>query len=276
MKNSHGSYSTSLYKLSKSLISNKSLIFQMAKREILAKYKGSLAGALWMILTPLFMLLVYTFVFSSVFKAKWGNADESKAEFAVILFAGLIVYSFFSEVINRAPQVILSNINYVKKIVFPLEIFPVVQVCIGLFNAFISFIILVVFNFLNGGGVHWTIIFIPILFLPLIFITLGISWFLTSLGVFVRDINQFVILFTSGLLFLSPVFFPLSIVPNSIKVWMSINPLTFLIEQFRSIVLFGKDLNWSGLIVYYIISLFVMYFGFVWFQKTRKGFADVL
>lgn len=275
-RNPHLVYPCSIRSLWDSIWGNRYLVISLTRREISSRYKGSVFGLLWSLLTPLFMLLVYTFVFSVVFKARWGEGEEGRGQFAVVLFAGLIIHGLFAEVINRAPQLVLTNTNYVKKVVFPLEILPFVQLLVGMFNAVIGFIILFCANWVVGGSFHWTILYLPLLIIPLAFFILGGAWFLTSIGVYIRDVSQVVVLLTTIMLFLSPVFFPLKMLPERYQLWMNANPLTFIIEQVRGITLFGYPPDWMGVFYYWITSMVVMLLGFVWFQKTRKGFADVL
>ena len=188
----------------------------------------------------------------------------------------MIVYGFFAEVINRAPTLILSNANYVKKVVFPLEILSVVGVGAALFHCLISLSVLIAAFVIINGTLSWTIVCIPFVLLPLMIFTLGVSWMLASLGVFVRDVGQSIGIFTAVLMFLSPVFYPISAIPKSLQIWILLNPLTFIIEQAREVLIWGQLPNWGGLGIYTLVSLLVLWLGYAWFQKTRKGFADVL
>ncbi|KPJ90136.1 MAG: sugar ABC transporter permease [Gammaproteobacteria bacterium SG8_11] len=275
--NSDLKQSASLLSLGKSLLQHRELILQMTKREVIGRYKGSVMGLLWSFINPVLMLAVYTFVFSVVFRAKWGIGGEgSKAEFAVLLFVGLIVHALFAEVINRAPNLILGNINYVKKVVFPLEILPIITMGAALFHGLISLgVLLGAFALLNGF-LHLTSLLIPLVLLPLVFVTLGFAWLLTSLGVYIRDVGQTIGIVTTVMLFLAPVFYPMSALPEKYQVYLLGNPLTFIIEQARRVLIFGQFPNWSGLAVYGIISILIVWIGYWWFQKTRKGFADVI
>lgn len=276
--NPHASQPASLIALAKSFLRNRQLIVQMTKREVIGRYKGSAMGLAWSFFNPIFMLVVYTFVFSEIFKARWGGigADESKIQFAVVLFVGIIVLSLFSEAINQAPRVVLSNVNYVKKVIFPLEILPVVAMGAALFHSFISLIVLTATLAIFNGFLHWTAVFVPIVLLPLVILTLGFSWILASLGVYIRDVGQTVSMLTGILMFLSPVFYPVSAVPERFRVYLLANPLTFIIEQAREVLIFGHTPNWLGLGVYTLVAILIASMGFAWFQKTRKGFADVL
>ncbi len=276
--NPHAAQPTSLLALGKSLLINRRLIMQMIKREVLGRYKGSFMGLAWSFLNPLFMLTVYTFVFSEIFKTRWGGAggDSSKTQFAVMLFAGMIVLNLFSEVINRAPALILSNSNYVKKVVFPLEILPVVAMGVALFHCFVSLGVLLLAVAIFNGSLQWMAIFAPLVLFPLVVLALGISWMLASIGVFLRDVGQTVGIITTVMMFLSPVFYPLTAVPVRFHPFIMANPLTFVIEQMRGVLILGDSFHWLGWGLYTLIALGVAWAGFAWFQKTRKGFADVL
>ena len=275
--NPHASQPTSPLALCKSLWRNRQLIIQMIKREVVGRYKGSVMGLTWSFFNPVFMLTVYTFVFSVIFKSRWGgNGDESKMQFAVVLFVGMIVHGLFAEVLNRAPSLILSNVNYVKKVVFPLEILPVIAMGASLFHSVISFGVLLAAFVIFNGYLPWTVLYIPIVLLPLIMLTIGLAWILASLGVFLRDVGQTIGIITTVMMFLSPVFFPVSAMPIEFRPWLMANPLTFMIEQARAVLIWGQQPDWIGLGIYTGVALVVAWAGFALFQKTRKGFSDVL
>lgn len=275
--NPHKSASTSFFALISSVILNRELIMRMVSREVVGRYRGSLFGIAWSFLNPIVMLVTYTFVFSVVFKARWGDSSsESRTQFALLLFVGMIIFGLFSEVVNRAPGLIVSNVNYVKKVIFPLEILPVISLGAALFHFFVSFLVLTIAIIVVDGHLSWTIIYLPAVMLPLILIIMGISWALASFGVYLRDISQTIGIFTTILMFLSPVFYPVSALPDKFQGWMLLNPLTFIIEQARAIIIFGKQPDWYGLGVYALFSIGIVWLGYFWFQKTRKGFADVL
>lgn len=255
---------------------SRDLIWQMTKREVVGRYRGSILGLFWSFFNPVLMLIIYTFVFSVVFKARWGTGGESRFEFALILFCGLIAFNLFAEVLSRAPTLILGNVNYVKKVVFPLEILPLVAMGAALFHGIVSLSVLLVFYVLVSASLHWTIVFAPLVILPLILTTLGMSWFLASIGVFLRDVAQVVGLLVTVLMFLSPIFYPVSAIPARYQVFIYMNPLTFIIEQMRDVLIWGKLPSWSGLCLVMLVGMLVAWGGLVWFQKTRKGFADVL
>jgi lipopolysaccharide transport system permease protein len=255
---------------------HRQLIWQMAQREIIGRYRGSVMGLLWSFFNPILMLAVYTFVFSVVFKARWGEGNTSKTEFAVVLFAGLIVYSLFSECLNRAPSLILNNVNFVKKVVFPLEILPWIAMGSTLFHMAINIMVLLIFFAVINFYLNWTVIFLPLVLLPLVVLTMGLSWFLASMGVFLRDVGQTIGIITTAMMFLSPIFYPVSALPEDLRPLLQLNPLTFIIEQARDVLVWGRSPEWMGLALYFMVSIVVAWLGLVWFQKTRKGFADVL
>jgi lipopolysaccharide transport system permease protein len=278
--NPHATPPVSPFALLRSLIQNRQLIIQMTKREVLGRYKGSVMGLMWSFLNPIFMLVVYTFFFSVVFKARWGapidGVEESKTQFAVVLFVGMIVHGLFAEVLNRAPTLITNNINYVKRVVFPLEILPVVSLGAALFHGLISLLVLLIAFAVFNHFLYWTVIFIPVVLLPLLIISLGFAWMLASLGVFLRDVGQTIGLFTTVLMFVSPVFFPISAMPERFRPIIMANPLTFIIEQAREVLIWGHLPDWQGIAIYTLAAMVTAWLGFIWFQKTRKGFADVL
>ena len=260
-----------------SLWRNRSLITALVKREVVGRYRGSVMGIAWSFFNPLLMLVIYTFVFSVVFKARWGvGGEESKTDFAIILFVGMIVHGLFAECVNRAPALILSNVNYVKKVIFPLEILPWVAFGSALFHTTISIGVLLVAQLILSHQIPWTAIFFPFVLLPLVFIAMGFAWFLAAFGVFVRDVGQITGMFTTVLLFISPVFYPLSILPINYRSWLQLNPLAFIMEEGRKVLLFGQlpDIERWSLVM--AVGILIAWAGFAWFQKTRKGFADVL
>lgn len=275
--NPHATRPTTPTALIYSLWHNRHLILQMTKREVVGRYKGSAMGLTWSFFNPVFMLSVYTFVFSEVFKARWGvNDDGSKTQFAVVLFVGMIVQGLFAEVLNRSPGLILSNVNYVKKVVFPIEVLPVIAMGAALFHSLVSLVVLLGVFTLFNGYLHWTAIFTPLVLMPLVILTLGLAWVLASLGVFLRDVGQTIGIILTVLMFLSPVFYPVTAVPERFRPWIMANPLTFIIEQSREVVIWGHLPEWSGLGIYTLAAAAVAWAGYAWFQKTRKGFADVL
>jgi len=259
-----------------SLFRHRSLIRQLAAREIASRYRGSLMGFFWTLLNPLLMLVIYTFVFRYVFQARWGLEEAGDGVFAINLFCGLIVHAFFAECINRAPVLITNNSNYVKKVVFPLEIFPWVTVSAAGFHALMSLLVLTVVNLVLSGAVPLTIVWLPVVVAPYVLFAAGVVWLFAALGVFLRDIRQLMGVLTTALLFLSPIFYPVAALPERLQPLIYLNPLTLIIEQMRAIVLWGRGPDLAALGVYLVVAAGVAVLGFAVFQKSRRGFADVI
>ncbi|MDZ4728858.1 MAG: ABC transporter permease [Xanthomonadales bacterium] len=270
-------FDTSPKEMAVSLWRNRGLALALTKREVVGRYRGSMVGLAWSLFNPILMLLIYTFVFSVVFKARWEiGGDESKGTFAIVLFVGLIVHGLFAECINRAPSLILSNVNYVKKVIFPLEILPCVALGSALFHTAVNIAVLLLAQLILTHQLMWTALLFPMVLLPLIFAAIGFTWFLSGLGVYVRDIGQITGMFTTILLFLSPVFYSISALPEKYQGWVRLNPLAFIIEASRNTLIFGKMPNIGEWAIMLFAGMLICWGGFVWFQKSRKGFADVL
>lgn len=270
---------TSLLGMVKAIWRHRALILQMTVRDVVGRYRGSFMGLAWSFFNPLIMLLVYTFVFTTVFHSRWvqsTNTDTDKAGFAIVLFIGMIIFAIFADNINRAPTYIISNTNYVKRVVFPLEILPVVGMGASIFHAFVSLLVWLLAYMVLVGIPHVTAFLLPLVIAPFVVGILGISWFLASVGVFLRDVGQTVGILTTALMFLSPVFYSLDNLPSRFKPLVMANPTTFIIEQARAVLVWGRMPDWVGLGIYSLASIFLAWCGFWWFQKTRSGFADVL
>lgn len=277
MINPHAPLPLSPRALWQSLVGNRQLIVRLARRDLAARYRGSFGGMLWTVVTPIIMLLVYTFVFSVVFKARWGvDEEQSRAQFAIVLFAGLLMHAFFAEVLNGCTAIIAGNSNYVKKVVFPLEVLPVIQLCMALFQCLIGIAVLLFAGLVFNGAIPWTAPLIILVLVPLALLASGLGWFVAALGVYVRDVAQVTQVFTTILLFVSPVFFPVSAIPEAFHLPIRLNPLTFLIEQAREVLVWGRLPDFIGLLVYGAGGLLVAWLGYAWFQTMRKGFADVI
>ncbi len=253
------------------------LIGQLTRREVETRYKGSFIGVGWSLIHPLLMLCVYTFVFSVVFQIRWGGqADESIVDFALALFTGLISFSVFSEVINAAPSLMLENVNYVKKVVFPLEILIVVRLFSVLINALFALIVLLCGIVFVNGFLHWTVLLLPLIWLPMILMTSGFGYFLASLGVFIRDLGAATNILCTMLFFLTPIFYPLHAVPERFRFFTTLNPLTHFVENSRGVMLWGIFPDGSTFFIVLCVSILVWIFGFIWFVKSKNAFADVI
>lgn len=260
-----------------SFVRNRELIGQLTRREVVSRYRGSWAGLAWSFFNPLIMLAIYTFVFTTIFKARWGVGNEaSHADFAFILFVGIIVHGVLSECILKAPALVTNNVSYVKKVMFPLEILPWPIAGSAMFHAIVSFVVLLIAQAILGQGVPWTAWFFPIVIAPLLVVGMGAMWFIASTAVYVRDIAMVTGLAVTALMFLAPVFYPTSALPEAYRWIILWNPLTFIIEQGRQVLIAGNMPDWAGLAIYLGFSLGFAWLGYAWFQRTRKGFADVL
>jgi lipopolysaccharide transport system permease protein len=255
---------------------HRKLIGMLVRREVVGRYRGSVLGILWSFFNPVVMLLVYTFVFGVVFKARWTAQSQGTMEFALLLFAGLIVFNVFSECINRAPTLVLSNVNYVKKVAFPLEILPWVALGSALFHGLISVLVWVLAYIIAFGTPQPTVLVFPFVILSVVLFTVGLSWGLASLGVYLRDVSQFIGMVTMAMMFLSPIFYPVSALPPAWQPLLLANPLTAPVEQMREVLFWGRWPDLGILVQYLAGSAVVAWLGFAWFQKTRKGFSDVL
>ena len=277
-----------LLRFPQALWRQRELWWQLSQREVQGRYRGSMLGWGWSLITPLLMLAVYTFVFSQIFRARWGDLQQSgPLVFAINLFAGLIVFNFFAETANRGPGLILSNANLVTKVIFPLEILPAVTVATALFHALTSLVVLVAFQVTNGLisagassanglGIHPTLLWLPLVWLPLVSCCLALGWLLSALGVFLRDLGQVIGVFVNLLMFLSAVFYPLSSLPPQWQPLLQLNPLVLVIEQTRRVAVNGQLPSLSYLLWGGLIGLLACELSFRSFQKARRGFADVL
>ena len=260
-----------------SLFENKYLFLQMLKREIQQRYRGSQLGFIWAFIYPILMLLVYTFVFGMVMRVKWGVEGQDNIEFGIILFAGLLLHGMLAEIVVGAVGLITGNPQYVKKVVFPLPLLSLVSLGNALFHLLLGILILIGMFLITGGTLHLTILLAPIVLLPFIVFLLGMSWFISALGVYMRDLSQFIGVIVTVLLFLGPIVYPFSRVPDEMKIYVLwLNPLTIIVEQFRAVVLFGNMPDWNLLGIYSIFAVLMLLFGTWFFNKTKDGFADVI
>lgn len=260
----------------KILYKNNYLLKQLVKKDIQQRYQGSVLGMLWSFIVPILMLVIYTFVFSEVFQAKWDVDTSDKYEFALVLFCGLSAFNLVSEVMSRSTVLIASNTNYVKKVIFPLEILPVVTTLSALFNCVISYIILIVAKLVLYHNISSTIYMIFFVMIPLIIMSVGISLFIAALSVYLKDVSNIISVLITVLMYMSPVFFPLSAVPARFKLICEANPMTYIIENFRNVVLYGKCINWRFYGISCLVAIAIYLLGKTVFMRAKEGFADVL
>jgi lipopolysaccharide transport system permease protein len=256
-----------------SIVANWPLYARLVGRDVHTRYKGSMLGIVWALLNPLSLLVVFSFVFGIVLNARWGVGGRN---FTLVLFSGLVLFTFLADCINRSPMLVLQNANYVKKVVFPLELLPAVTLGSAAINLALSLVILAVGELWYGGGLPLTWVAVPVVLLPLLVLTYGVVFILSSLGVFIRDLAQLTGIITMLLMYLSPILFPVDMVPAAFRGWLSLNPLTFPVIQLREVTLNGHWPDWVGLGWYTLVALAVCTVGFWWFWRTKNGFADVV
>ena len=259
-----------------SIVEHRFVVSQLAKREILGRYRGTVLGLLWSLVTPLLLLAVYTFVFGTILQVRWVSQSGGNAEFAAILFSGMLIHGILAECLTQASTLIVSNPQYVKKVVFPLEALPWVTVISAFFQGVISTGILLIYLIFVQGSIPWTAVLFPIPLFVLAFVCIAVGWLISATAVYLKDIAQMMGLLSTVLFFMAPILYPKTALPVEFQSLLYLNPLTFIIEQFRAVVLWGETPNWSGLSLYGIASVAIAWISLAWFQKTRKGFADVL
>jgi len=251
------------------------LIVSLTRRELAARYRGSVLGILWALLTPVVMIAIFTIIFAGIFKARFGNSN-SQWDYALYLFCGLLPWNAFQESLQLSSNTIVAHANLVKRVVFPLETLPVAQSLAAVANQMFGTVALVVATVLLRHEVHATILFLPLLVIPQIIATLGGAWLLASLGVFVRDIVQGITLFLMAWMYLTPIIYPESLVPERYRAIVNLNPFTPLVRNYRRILLEGTAPDWRGLAYFAVFGLASFLFGYWWFARTRKNFADVI
>ena len=252
------------------------LIVQFTRREIEKRYRGTSLGILWSFLTPLIMLGVYTLVFGVIFGGSYGHPGETKTQFALGLFCGLLIWEFIGGSLSGSPGLIVSNPNYVTKVIFPLEILPLCSVGATFFHMAVGFIPLLIFVLIVEGGIPLTALQVILIMFPVIFYCLGLTWIISALGVFLRDIGSLIPPALTILMFLSAIFFPLSAIPQSFRWIVELNPAAILISMARNALVFGQSLDWGVLGIQTLISLIVAILGYALFVKCKPAFADVI
>lgn len=255
----------------------RSLTLELAKREVAGRYRGASFGLLWSVISPFLMLCVYTFAFGYIMKGRWPQqVGDSHAGFALILFIGLIVHGFFAECLTRSATLIVGNANFVKRVIFPLEILPWPMIISALFHAFMNVLVFVALTLLVGNAIPITIFILPLVFIPFVIMSVAVSWVFAALGVYFRDLSQVTGVLATAMLFTSSAMIPVASLPLEFRRLFALNPLTFIIDQAREVALWGHMPDWRGLAIYSVLALAAAYLGYFWFVATKKGFADVL
>ena len=249
------------------------LLGQLVRRDVLLRYRGAMFGVLWIFLSPLLMLAIFAFVFGHIFQARWPEQREG-LPFWLILYCGLIVFNVFGETVARAPAAVRSFPSYVKKIIFPVDILPLVPLGAALTHAAFNLLILAA-ALAFTGNLSAGILLFPLLLLPVVLLGIGASWFLAAWGVFIKDMSQIVPLFVQMLLFLSPVFYPASAVPPGLTLLYRYNPLGAVIEAARAAMI-GQPVPWAAWSAALALGIAAALLGHAFFQHSRDEFADAL
>lgn len=251
------------------------LIRRLLSREISSRYRGFIIGKVWFVMTPLLMLAVFTFVFSQVFAVRWDNVGDPR-QLALMLFAGLVIYQFFAELLVRAPGLILEERAYVNKSVFPLYVLPLVATLSALANMAISFLLLILLHLILIGAMPLTALWLPVVVAPLVILTLGIVFMVSATGVYLRDLKQVTPWLGQVAMFLGPVFYPVTSLPPWARDWINLNPISVIIENARATVLFSRAPDFIQLWVYAIVAFGLLVIGIRTFMRLKPGFADVV
>lgn len=251
------------------------LILSLTRRELAARFRGSLLGIVWALVNPAVMIAIFTIVFAGIFKARFGNSS-SQWDYALYLFCGLLPWNAFQESLQLSSTTIVAHANLVKRVVFPLETLPVAQTLAAVANQMFGTVALVLAALILRREIHATVVFLPLLVIPQIIATLGAAWLLASLGVFVRDIVQGITLLLMAWMYLTPIIYPESLVPERYRVLVNLNPFTALVRNYRRILLDGSLPDWRGLAYFTGFAIVSFVFGYWWFARTRKNFADVI
>lgn len=256
------------------LLRERALYMRMVGRDIDARYRGSMLGLVWTLLNPLVLLAIFGFVFGHVVEARWGGGSQHN--FSLVLFSGLSVFLLASECVNRAPLLVVQNASYVKKVVFPLGLLPPIVVGAAVVNFCIAMGILLVAQLFVAGSVSSTWFLLPLVLIPLTMMLTGLVYFVSALGVFLRDLSQVMGLVTLVLMYMSPVLFPIEAVPADLRDWLVLNPITIPVLELRAVTLGGQAPDWARLGLYTLAAYAVLLGGYGFFQRCRRGFADVL
>jgi lipopolysaccharide transport system permease protein len=258
------------------LFEHRDLTRELTRRDILGRYRGANFGLLWSLIGPLMMLVIYGLAFGQILGSRWKQASGDTAAFGIVLFLGIIVHGFFAECFARSPRLMVDNANFVKRVVFPLHVLPWSVVLSALFHMAMNLLVFVVLGVIVYGKFSFYIFLVPLVVAPLVLMTVAACWIVSSIGVYLRDINQAVPVVVTALLFLSSAIVPVDALPERYQVIFALNPLTFFIDQMRDVALWGRLPDWMGLLKSTVAGLVALHLSYAWFRFTSKGFADVL
>lgn len=257
-------------------IRERALLRMFISRDLRSRYKNSWIGLLWLILNPIVMLSIYTLVFQHILGVKWGTQASGSVDFALNLYLGLVVFNLFAESLQAAPSVLRAHANLIKKVRFPIRILPTIPVAVALCDATLGLSIWLIIHLFVQGMPPLSTIYLPLVLLPFVLFVTGLCWIISSLSVYVRDTTQLIRFVITGLLFLSPIFFPLQSMPVSMQTILSFNPIAIEIEMLRGIMVAGITPAWGSYIGFLAFSVLTYFAGYHWFTLTSDGFVDVL
>jgi lipopolysaccharide transport system permease protein len=270
-------FSAALPMLVRSVLINGFILRSLVRNEILARYSKTMLGVIWSLINPLVMILIYSVVFGMIFEVRFGrSAGTTEIPYGIVLFSGLLLHVFLAETLLRAQGIILDNSNYVKRVIFPLEILPLSILLANVIQAGVALLVLMAVILIAGFPIPLTALLLPVVWAPLVLITLGLAMIVASLGVFVRDISQVLGFLMTILLFGSSILFPADMLPEALRPWLLLNPLTIIVDQTRAVLLWGELPDWRLLGYHAVVSAAVAWIGCWWFLRTRRGFADVM
>ena len=270
-------FSAALPMLVRSVLINGFILRSLVRNEILARYSKTMLGVIWSLINPLVMILIYSVVFGMIFEVRFGrSAGTTEIPYGIVLFSGLLLHVFLAETLLRAQGIILDNPNYVKRVIFPLEILPLSILLANVIQAGVALLVLMAVILIAGFPIPLTALLLPVVWAPLVLITLGLAMIVASLGVFVRDISQVLGFLMTILLFGSSILFPADMLPEALRPWLLLNPLTSIVDQTRAVLLWGELPDWRLLGYHAVVSAAVAWIGCWWFLRTRRGFADVM
>lgn len=258
------------------LARHRALVVELTRREVDGRYRGASLGVLWSLLSPFLLIAIYTIAFGTVMGGRWPEVEAAGTPFSIVMFGGMIPYFVLSECMLRSPELVVGNPSYVKRVVFPLEILPWPMLLSALFHCLMNVLVFVAMRLVMQQDFEWTLVFLPLVILPIAVLGLGVAWFLAAASVYFRDLRQVVGLASMALLFLSSAMIPTNAVPEQYRLIFLLNPLSFIVDQARAVLIWGIQPDWAGLAAYLAGALAFMYAGYAWFASTKRGFADVL
>jgi len=254
---------------------HRALVAELTRREFSGRYEGSFGGVAWSFVQPLFLLAVYTIAFGVILKARWGFGGGT-GDYALMVFAGLIVFNAFAECLSRGPTLVAGNPNFVKKIVFPLELLPWVMTFTILLHALLAVAVWTAGYVVLHGIPKPTVLLAPVILASFVPLLLGMGWLLSAMGVVIRDVSQLTGLASHALLFLTPIFYGIEAAPPLLQSALMFNPLTFVVEQLRLVLYYGGAPAWWPLVAYFALSSLFAWLALALFRVLRTGFADLV